>query len=151
MQQQQNSELFGLGPDRIESGVRQFIAVHAAANFKSTESELLYAMLHLLDGDIGMLQSEAAEAHESARVSGAQSGDLFILAGDNFDGEVAVGPVVVRGARLTAWISIPCASMWRRRASISFVGLRKGPSNVGGPPFGISASGWPWVKSCRST
>jgi hypothetical protein len=32
-------------------------------------------------------------------MSGAQRGDLLILAGNNFAGEIAVGPVVVRGGQ----------------------------------------------------
>ena len=54
-------------------------------------------MHHLLDGQIGMLQGQPAEAHETVRVSGAQCGDLFVLARDDLCGEIAVGPVVVRG------------------------------------------------------
>src|SRR5579864_4409880 len=63
MQKQQNAEFLGLGPQGIEFGIRQFVAVHAAANFKTAEAELFNTVLHLLDGKVGMLQGQAAEAH----------------------------------------------------------------------------------------
>ena len=54
-------------------------------------------MLHLIHREIGMLQRQAAEADESVRMRGAQRGDLFILARNDFFGEIAACPIVVRG------------------------------------------------------
>src|SRR6266700_1195387 len=99
VQTQQTPQLLGFCPHRIEFGIRQLLAVHAAGNFKPTESQLLYAMLHLLDGEIGVLQSQSTKTYEPVRMSGAQCSDLINLAGDDLAGKIAVGPVVVGGSK----------------------------------------------------
>src|SRR6516225_11142628 len=56
MQENQNSELFGLGPDRVEFGIGQFLAGNAAANPKPAQTQILDRVFKLLDGELRMLQ-----------------------------------------------------------------------------------------------
>src|SRR6266702_8043796 len=52
LHENQDAELFGLGPDRVEFGVGQFLAGDAAADRQTAQAECLDRTFELLDSEL---------------------------------------------------------------------------------------------------
>ena len=79
MDEDQDAELLGLGPERMELRVGQLLAVDAAADADAAQAELLDAVLELLGGEVGMLQRHRREGDEAVGIGGAELGQLLVL------------------------------------------------------------------------
>src|SRR4051812_19815199 len=96
MDKNHHTELFGLGPERMELGIRQLLAIDAAADQRTAQSEPLDPILELLCRDIRMLYGDGGQANEAVRLRPTYLGELLILQLDDLIGEVglSLGPKV---------------------------------------------------------
>src|SRR5207249_6785466 len=83
-------ELFGLGPERMKFGIRELLAVDAAADQRAAQSEPLDRMFKLLSCKIRVLQGNRRQTNEPVRLCRADVGELLVLQFDNLTGEVGL-------------------------------------------------------------
>src|ERR1700687_1073376 len=69
MYEDQVVQFLGFCPNGVELGGGQIISVHAAGNGEASHPKLLHSLFHLLDGKGRVLQSNAAQAYETVRVT----------------------------------------------------------------------------------
>ena len=102
MDENQAAQLLRLGPERVKLGIGQFLAVHAAADRRAAQSELLHRIVELLGGEVRVLQRDRGKGDEAVRLRRAQRGQLLVLQLDELTREVAVGlvPIGVDAQRL---------------------------------------------------
>src|ERR1700730_10745209 len=93
----QDSQLLGLGPERIKLWRRERLLVDAGSDLKSPHPQLLDGVFHLLDCQIGMLQRQRTERDKAIRVGGTHRDDLFVLTLDDPARQGSVRPVGVTG------------------------------------------------------
>ena len=89
----QAAQLLRLGPERVKLGIGQFLAVHAAADRRAAQPELLHRVIELLGGEVRVLQRDRGKGDEAVRLRRAQRGELLVLQLDELTREVAVGLV----------------------------------------------------------
>src|SRR5262249_53838726 len=58
MQEDQDAELLGLGPDRVEFGIGELLSRDAAADRQAAQPQGLDRVFELLDGKLGVLQCD---------------------------------------------------------------------------------------------
>src|SRR5205823_6397714 len=78
------------GPERVELGVGELQALHAAADRRAAQAELLHAVLELAHREVGILQRDAGKGDEAVGRLRAELGELLVLQLDHFRHEVAV-------------------------------------------------------------
>src|SRR5258707_14939255 len=61
----QDAQLLALGPERMKSGIGQFLAGDAAADADTAKAELLDRVFDLFRGEIRMLQGSGREGDEA--------------------------------------------------------------------------------------
>src|SRR6266853_4944075 len=88
-------ELLGLGPERVELGIGDLLAVDAAPDGGPAQAVLLHALLELGRGEVGMLERHGGEGHEAIRVGRADLGELLVLELADPGGDVPVRLVPV--------------------------------------------------------
>ncbi len=96
MDEDQTAELFGLRPDRMKLRIGELDAVDAPADRDTAQTELLDAVLDLLDREIGVLQRHRGEGDETIGLGGAQLRELLVLHLDERLRDVALRLVPVR-------------------------------------------------------
>ena len=69
--------------------------IYAAFNFKTAHAQLLHGIVHLLHGQIRMLQGYCAQPDEAVRVQPAKLGDFFVLQLNNTRGQITICPIAV--------------------------------------------------------
>jgi hypothetical protein len=74
MDEQRHAELLGLGPYRMELGIRKLHAGDDAADGGALQPLLLHRGLEFLDGEIGRLQGERGESGEAVRLGSTELG-----------------------------------------------------------------------------
>src|SRR5262249_33373218 len=79
MDEHKDAELFGLGPERMEPGVAELEAVHAAARSRAAEAVALDTVLKLLGRQVGMLQRDGGERDEPVGLGRADLGERLVL------------------------------------------------------------------------
>ena len=79
MDEQHGAEFLGLGPDRMEFRVGEFLAGDAAADRGAAQPLFFHRGFELLDGEIGELQRERGEGGEAVGVRSAEFGELLVL------------------------------------------------------------------------
>ena len=92
----EDAELFGLCPDRVELRVGQFLPGDAAADREAAQPQSLDRMFELLDGELGMLQGHRCEGDKAVRRRGAELGQLFVLDADQLGRRVALRAIPKR-------------------------------------------------------
>jgi hypothetical protein len=95
MHEDENSELLALGPERMKSGIGQFLAGDAAADADSAKAEFLDRVFDLFRGEIGMLQGSGREGDEAFRVRRAEFDQRLVLDLDQLSRGVALGAIPV--------------------------------------------------------
>src|SRR5262245_20353929 len=65
MDEERRAQLLGLCPDRVKPRVGEPHARYAAADSRTLQAELLYALLELLHREIGILQRQRGERGET--------------------------------------------------------------------------------------
>ena len=91
-----HAERFGAGPEGIEPGRREFLAVDRGANPGAAHLPGLEGLLQLIRCQLGMLQGHAGERDEPIGMCGAGLGERGILSGYEARGELAVGGIPIR-------------------------------------------------------
>src|SRR5262249_7894925 len=79
MHEDDDTELLGLGPERIELRGGHVLAVDAAADAGAAQAVLLDALLELLGGELRMLERHRRERDEAIRIRRAGLGELLVL------------------------------------------------------------------------
>ena len=90
MNEQHGAEFLGLGPDRMEFRVGEFLAGDAAADRGAAQPLFFHRGFELLDGEIRELQRQRGEGGETVGLRRAEFGELFVLYPDDLGGEVAI-------------------------------------------------------------
>ena len=90
MDEEQDAELLGLGPERIELARRQFFAFDAAADRGAAESELLDGFLQLFGRQIGILERNRREPDETIRLRRTPRCQLLVLNLDDLARQFAI-------------------------------------------------------------
>src|SRR6185312_11211600 len=93
MKKDEHAELFGLGPNRMETRVGELLAIDAAADRDAAQPEGLDAVNQLLDGKFGMLQRDRGEGDEALLMRGTEFGELLVLELDERRRDIALGLV----------------------------------------------------------
>ncbi len=63
----QNAELFGLGPDRVEFRIGQLLPGDAATDRQAAQPQSLDRVFELLDSELGMLQGNGRKGDKAVR------------------------------------------------------------------------------------
>ena len=102
MHEDQDAELLGLGPDRVEFRVGQFLPGDTAAHREAAQAEGRDRVFELLDRELRVLQRDRCEGHKAVRHCGAELGQLFVLDPDQLGRRIAFGaiPIGVDAERL---------------------------------------------------
>src|SRR5439155_24918454 len=91
----EDAELPGLGPERLKLRVAQLLLVDAPADGRPAQPVLLDSFLQLLGREVRVLESDRGEGHEALGVRRARLGELLVLGPDELAREIAVRPVPV--------------------------------------------------------
>src|SRR5215472_10384109 len=86
-----HAELLGFGPKWVEFGIRQLLAVDAAADQRAAQSEVFDGIFELRGGELRVLQGNRRQAGESVRLRCANFGELLVLQLDDLVGEIGFG------------------------------------------------------------
>ncbi len=96
MNEDQRLQLLGLGPEGIELGIGQFIAIDACADGRATKVVLLHSFFKLLGREFRELQGHRRVSHEAIRVGRRQHGrELLILKVGEPRGQIAIGGIPI--------------------------------------------------------
>src|SRR4051794_5711693 len=117
MNEQHSPEFFGLGPDRVQFGIREFLSGDAAADRGAAQPLFFHRGFELLDGEIGELQRQRGESGEPVGFRRAEFGELFVLYPDDLGGQVAILAIPEWGLIDSTSMSTPCASIALSRSS----------------------------------
>ena len=79
MDEQHCAEFVRLGPDRMELGIGEVLAQHAAADRGALQPLLLHRGLELLHGEVGILQAERGKGRKAVRSCGAKLRELLVV------------------------------------------------------------------------
>src|SRR4029079_4993471 len=90
MNKDENAELLGLGPERVEFRIADFGARDIAAHIHSAEAVVLYGGLQLLHSQIGMLQGDCGKGDETIRMFGADFCKPLVLNLDDLGCDVSI-------------------------------------------------------------
>jgi len=135
----------GFGPKRVEFGIRQLLAVDAAADQRATQSEVFDSIFELRGGELRVLQGNRRQAGEPVRLRRANFGELLVLQLDDLVGEIGFGLVPKDRIGLSASMSMPCSSIALMRS-----GETTSPGVWTFNPIRALVSGkWQWA--CMST
>jgi hypothetical protein len=98
----EDAELFGLGPERMKLGIAQLESVDAPPEAGAAQAVLLDALLELLDREVRMLQRHRREGNEPIGLGGADLRERLVLKLDELARDVPVRrvPVGVDAERL---------------------------------------------------
>ena len=95
MHEDEHAQFLALRPERMESGIGQFLAGHAAAHADAAEAELLHSVLDLLGGELGMLQRGGREGDETVGIGRAEFDQRLVLHLDQLGRRVALGTIPI--------------------------------------------------------
>jgi formylglycine-generating enzyme required for sulfatase activity len=93
MHEDQDAELLGLGPDRVEFRVGQFLPGHTAADREAAQPQCPDPVLELLDREVGMLQGYRRKGDKAVGCRRAELGELLVLDPDQLGRRVALGAI----------------------------------------------------------
>ena len=93
MDEDENPELLGLGPERMKLRVGELVVGDARADGGAAEPELLHAVDELLHRQVRELEGHRREGDEAVRVPRAELGEPLVLDLDHPGDDVALGAV----------------------------------------------------------
>src|SRR5207245_2370496 len=93
MNEDQDPELLGLGPEGVELRIGELIAGDTRADGGAAEAELLHALDELLHRQVGELERDRREGNETIGILRAEPGERFVLDLDHLGDDVAFGPI----------------------------------------------------------
>ncbi len=96
MDEHEDAELLGLGPERVKLRVAQLEAVDAAPETGPAQAACLDPVLELFDGEIRMLQGDRRKCDEPVGLRAADLRERLVLDPDELLRDVPVGRVPVR-------------------------------------------------------
>ena len=88
MDHHQRAERLGLGPERRERRIGQFLAVHIGEDLAALEAELLHRALQFGRGLVAVLQRHGAERDEAVRLARHIGRDAVIEHARRLDGDL---------------------------------------------------------------
>src|SRR5437660_3235969 len=89
----EHAELLGLGPERMELRLRQFLALDRATDRRAAQPELLHRLLELLRSEIRVLERDARKGHQAVAMLRAELGEPLVLQLDDLGRQVALEAV----------------------------------------------------------
>ena len=96
MNEDEDAQLLGLGPERVEHWIGELLPGDTRADRRATKPQLLHAMDELLHGQIRVLKRHRGEGDEAVRVVRAELRKLVVLDADDFGCKIALRAVPVR-------------------------------------------------------
>jgi len=90
MHENHDSELFRLGPERVELAIRQLLAFAAASDRSAAKTQLPDRFIQLIGRQIWILQRNGSHAHKSVRMRRAPLRNFFILHFDDLARQAAL-------------------------------------------------------------
>ena len=93
MHEDEDAQLLALLPERVELGIGEFLASHAAAHTDAAEAELLHGMFDLLCSKVGVLQGGRRIGNETFGIGSTELDQRLVLDPDQLRRGVATGAI----------------------------------------------------------